>query len=296
MDWWKELGHKVSIHFEKIMRKRKTNNKGILTLIGGAEDKKHDRLVLKRVWESAGRAQSVVIIPTASSYSEELGREYRYIFEDIGARNVNYLDIRRSEEADRQLYLELVNDAELIFFTGGDQVKLAKVFLGTKLFQLIKKRYLNERLHIAGTSAGAAVQSKTLIYDGDDFGFHKGAVKSAEGFGFLPNLTVDTHFMNRNRIPRLAQFLSSGESKKGIGVSEDSAAMIYPNDRMEVIGSGVVVLMNADKMNYTNYHQIREHEFVAANNIRFSFLVHGCMFDLKTWNVISDRSLLLEPR
>jgi cyanophycinase len=289
---WRQKLH-LDIH--STMRKS-SQNRGILTLIGGAEDKKHDKLVLKRVWEAANKTQKVLVIPTASSYSDELGREYRYIFEEIGAKKVHYLDIRRSEEADRPLHLELMNDADLVFFTGGDQVKLAKIFLGTKLYQLIKKRFLYENLHIAGTSAGAAVQSKTLIYDGDDFGFHKGSVKSCDGFGLLPNITIDTHFMNRNRIPRLAQFLASGESKKGLGVSEDTAMMIYPNDRAEVIGSGIAVLMNADRMNYTNYHDIKEHEFVAANNIRFSFLVHGCMFDFKTWNAIQERSLLTQTR
>ena len=153
---------------------------------------------------------------------------------------------------------------------------------------------MHDRTTIAGTSAGAAVQSKVLLYDGDDYGFHKGSVKSANGFGFLPRIAVDTHFMNRNRIPRLAQFLSSGLKKKGIGLSEDAGVLIYPNDRLEVIGGGVVVFMNADRMNYTNYEEIREHEFVAAKNIRFSFLVHGNYFDLKKWNVLLSRDNLKE--
>jgi cyanophycinase len=253
-------------------------------------------LVLKRVWEAADRTDNILIIPTASSYSDELGREYSYIFEGFGAKKVNYISVNRPDEVDRPWHIKLINEANLIFITGGDQVKLSRIYLGTEFFKILKKRYQNDRLHVAGTSAGSAVQSETLIYDGDDFGFHKGSVKSGPGFGLLPNITIDTHFMNRNRIPRLAQFLATGESKKGLGISEDSAAMIYPNDRLEVIGSGIVVLMNADKMNYSNYHQIKEHEFVAVNNLRISFLVHGNMFDLKTWNIVEDRRLLTASR
>ncbi len=269
------------------------SQKGVLALVGGAEDKDYDKLVLKRIWE-INRAKNIVIVPSASRYVEDLGREYRHIFEELGGLSVNYLDIRRKEDTQLPLYYSLVSEADLIFFTGGDQVRLASIFLGTRLFQLIKRRFLNHGTTIAGTSAGAAIQSKILLFDGDDYGFHKGSVKSSEGFGFLPRIAIDTHFMNRNRIPRLAQFLASGIKKKGIGISEDAGVFIYPNDRMEVVGGGIVVLMNADRMNYTNYFSINEHEFVAANNIRFSFLVHGNMFDLKKWNVVLTRNQLFE--
>jgi cyanophycinase len=270
-----------------------TSTKGILMLIGGAEDKDGPRRVLQKA-VAVSRAQQVAVIPTASAYSYELGREYKAIFEQLGAPSVQSLDIRYRHEADRDEHLAFLQQADLIFFTGGDQVKLVHELRGTRLLEAVKDRHFLHGATIAGTSAGAASASNPLIYDGDDQGFAKGAVKHGEGFGWLPGITVDTHFIERNRIPRLCQFLAGGLSKKGIGVSEDTAAVIYPNHRLEVVGSSTVALFSLEGTRYNSSPQVLKGGMVSIDAVQASFLAHGACFDLQAWEAFSDRHRLLE--
>ena len=259
--------------------------KGTLVLVGGAEDKQYSKIVLQTI-HNLNNAQNVLIIPTASRYGVELGNEYKAIFEQFGATNASVLDINHRAAVDKIENLNALAQADLVFMTGGDQVKLAEVFNRTAFLRLLKERHQNENLNIAGTSAGAAVTSTILIYDGDDFGFYKGSVKDDIGFGLMPLATVDTHFMERNRIPRLVQFLASGKSKRGIGISEDTAAFVFPNNTIQIVGSGVVVMIDATNMDYTNYHEITDNQYIATSGIKISFLVHGSKFDLTKWKVL----------
>ena len=125
--------------------------------------------------------------------------------------------------------------------------------------------------------------SDPLIYEGDGKDFQKGAVFYEPGFGITTGITVDTHFMERGRIPRICAFLASGYSKRGIGVGEDTGAIITPDDKLEVVGSGTVVMFNADKMRYSNFHNIKEDELIDIDNVAMSFLVHGSRFDMSKW-------------
>ncbi len=267
------------------------NNRGFLALIGGAEEKHGAMKVLRKVLEVT-KAQKIVVIPTASSYNYELGREYKHVFKVLGISNVASLYIRYREDVDSPQNLEVVQGADMIFFTGGDQVKLVDILVNTKLIELIKYRFENEKLSIAGTSAGAAATSNPLIYNGDDIAYHKGTVKYHEGFGVLTDVTVDTHFIERSRIGRLVQFLASGQSQRGLGVSEDTAVIIYPNLRAEVVGSSSAVFVSADKLRQTNFHQIQEQEIISAHNLKFSFLVDGDLFDFNTWHSFTDKEAL----
>ncbi len=259
--------------------------KGTLVLVGGAEDKQYSKVVLQTI-HNLNNAQNILIIPTASRYGVELGNEYKTIFEQFGAAGISVLDINHRATVDKLENLNALAQADLVFMTGGDQVKLAEIFNRTAFLRLLKERHQNENLNIAGTSAGAAVTSTILIYDGDDFGFYKGSVKDDTGFGLMPLATVDTHFMERNRIPRLVQFLASGKSKRGIGISEDTAAFVFPNNTIQIVGSGVVVLIDATNMDYTNYHEITDNQYIATSGIKISFLVHGSKFDLTKWKVL----------
>lgn len=269
------------------------NNRGVLALIGGAEEKHGAMKVLRKVLEVT-KAQNIVIIPTASSYNYELGREYKHVFKVLGIKNVESLYIRYREDVDASKNLEYVQNADMIFFTGGDQVKLVDILGNTKLIELIKYRFENEKLSVAGTSAGASASSNPLIYNGDDIAYYKGTVKYHEGFGLLPNVTVDTHFIERSRIGRLVQFLASEQSKRGLGVSEDTGVIIYPNARAEIVGSSSAVFVSADKLQQTNFHDIQEQEIISAHNLKFSFLVDGDLFDFNTWNSFRDREALNE--
>jgi cyanophycinase len=260
------------------------NNRGHLVLIGGAEDRTDRREVLRKTYE-INRARNVAVIPTASSYPGELGAGYYDVFRYLGAGDVFVIDVRDDRDTEKKEYFDWIRKSDLIFFTGGDQVKLARTFLGTRLFARIKRRFL-QGATLAGTSAGAAVMSNPLIYDGDEEGLKKGTIRYDDGFGFLSNITVDTHFLARERIPRLTQFLLTGLSHRGIGVDEDTAAIISPEKEMEVFGSGAVTVINTKRVSYSNYDKIRDYDRIVTNGVNLGFLQPGTRFNLQYWKIL----------
>lgn len=262
---------------------------GLLILIGGAEDKKDDKIVLRKILEKT-RAKNIIIIPTASYYTREVGNSYIDAFNSLGVENVETFDIRYEDEADREEYHEKLEKADLIYFGGGDQTKLVKTLINSKLFSRIKERFFEGTLHIAGTSAGAAAASDPTTYDGDYQGFNKGTVSFTKGFGFIDDVIIDTHFLARERIPRMVQFLISGEYTKGIGIDEDTAIIVYPDYRFEVVGSGMVTIINTDKITGSNYIQIKEKDIYSVNNIRIGFLAPGTTFSIKRWSILKTSS------
>ncbi|HBX52683.1 MAG: cyanophycinase [Bacteroidetes bacterium RIFOXYA12_FULL_35_11] len=266
------------------------HKRSFLILIGGAEDKTGNKEVLKKVMEISG-AKTITIVPSASSYPDEVFRGYEHAFRDLGASNIFNLDIRYADEAGREEFAAMIDKSELIFFGGGDQVKLVEIFSGTPLLEKIKERFYNGTLCLAGTSAGAAAASNPMLYDGDYKGFHKGSVNSSNGFGFLEDITVDTHFLNRERISRLVQYLSAGNSSKGIGLDEDTAIVISPDLQFEVIGSGMVTLINTDRVTFSNYKEVEQTQMYSVNNLRMSFFAAGTVFSLKRWVVLKNAEI-----
>ncbi len=262
---------------------------GILILIGGAEDRKDDKVVLTKILEKTN-ARNIVIIPTASDYAREVYENYRYAFRSLGIDQVEVFDIRYPDEVDREEYHDKLRKADLVYFSGGDQTKLIKTLQGSRLLEEIKESFFTRQLHIAGTSAGAAAAGEITIYDGDYNGFCKDAVKTMPAFGFLKSIAVDTHFLARERIPRLTHYLISGNCTKGIGIDEDTVAFIHPDYRMEVYGSGMVTVMNTDKITGSNFELIKKDEVYTVNNVRVGFLAPGTIFSLKRWMVLKTHA------
>lgn len=258
-------------------------HKGYLVLIGGAEDKTREMRILRRTLE-INYAKNIVIIPSASGYPADTGKKYYHVFRDLGADNVKIFDIRGKHEADSSEYLKQINYADLVFFTGGDQVKLADTLLSTKLLRKIK-RLFKDGITIAGTSAGAAAAGNLMIFDGDKKGFVKGMVKYSEGFGFIKNITIDTHFNKRERLLRLTEFLISGNSSRGIGLGEDTAIIINPVKQFEVIGSGIVTLLNSSRYTYSNYETALNNDRLKTNGLNVGFLQDGAVFNMQYWSV-----------
>ncbi len=267
------------------MQETNQSNRGLLILIGGAEDKKDEKVILKRILAET-QAKKVVIVPTASAYPRDVFRNYDDAFRSLGIKDVINFDIRKDYETEREEYHKHIEDADLVFFGGGDQTILVPAFLNTKLYDKITQRFYAGELHIAGTSAGAAAASDPMLYDGDNEGFIKGTVMLAEGFGLLKNVTVDTHFLQRERIPRLAQILLTGRSNKGIGLDEDTGIIVYPDNRFEVIGSGMVTLMNISGITGENYSSINDGEILNFNNLKIGFLSSGAKFNINKWAIV----------
>jgi len=260
-----------------------SNQRGYLVLIGGAEDRKGEKVVLQKL-VNLNKAKNIAVIPTATSYPKACGEDYYYAFKDIGVETINVLDIREKQEADKPEYLEMIKQADIIFFTGGDQVKLVNVLINTQLFTLITERFYSGTT-IAGTSAGAAAASNPMLYDGDTQGLIKGAVNAGEGFGFLKNITIDTHFVARGRIGRLTQFLISKNVQKGIGLGENTAICINANNVFEVVGTGIVSLVDISEISYSNYNIINNSDRISINGVKAGFLQAGCIFDINKWEV-----------
>lgn len=257
-------------------------SRNYIVLIGGSEDRRRDKVILSRMLKKTG-ANRIAIIPSASFYPVEASREYENAFNDLGIRNVDTLDIRHRDEADRKEHLEIADSADLVFFSGGDQVKLVRTLESSELMQLIKRRFEEKNLSIAGSSAGAAAASRVMYYDGDYHGFEKNSINASEGFGFLEDITIDTHFRERQRYMRMVQILASGKTEKGIGLDENTAIIIRPGQRFEVVGSGIVTVMDGRRIKYSNYEMISEHELVGVDDIKMSFLTSGMTFSMKRW-------------
>ncbi len=262
-----------------------TGTRGLLALIGGSEDRHNGNGLLARIVKES-RASSAVIIPAASTVQEELDRDYLAAFRSLGVAEVFPLVIADRDAADGPENLGKVGRADLIFFTGGSQLRLLETLEGTKIFDLVVRKHL-EGTAVAGTSAGAAAAGDWTIYHGDGHGTEKEACGWRRGFGFLPGMVVDTHFMERGRIYRLAQFLASGNCRLGIGVPEDTAVLVGPDGVMEAAGSGVVTVMDAGHLTSNDYQGVEKGSQVTVNGIRAGFLAPGARFDLGKWEVIA---------
>jgi cyanophycinase len=260
--------------------------RGYLYLIGGAEDRKGDKRILRHLIDQT-QPTNIIIIPTASRYPRDIDRCYTETFGSLGVNNTRCLDIRHPDEADREENLKAIEKADLVYFGGGDQVKLVNTLKPTKLVDRMKIRFDAGALHIAGTSAGASAAGNPIFYDGDRRGFQKGSISISEGFGFLDSVAVDTHFSARKRLPRLCQFLLSGQCDKGIGLDEDTGIVVYPNLNCEVIGSGMVTVANSARVNGSNYATAADGETLRFNDMRVGFLPAGTTFSIEKWTILN---------
>jgi cyanophycinase len=260
--------------------------KGYLFLIGGAEDRKGDKHVLKHLVEQT-QPNNIIIIPTASDYPKDVYRSYADAFRDLGIQEIEYLDIRYRDEVDREKNLAAIEQTDLVYFGGGDQVKLVATLNRTRLFDRMRERLESGGLHIAGTSAGAAAAGNPILYNGERRGLIKGSIKFSEGFGFIDGVAIDTHFSARKRLARLCQLLVSGHCRKGIGLDEDTGIMIHPNLHFTVIGSGMVTIVNSTHVSGSNYQVIANDENLRFNNMHIGFLPAGTRFSLRKWSILS---------
>lgn len=261
-------------------------NRGHLIIIGGAEDRTGEKVVLSEVVRYTN-AKSICVIPSASGYPVGLGEDYFYAFSALGVSEIHILDLRSPEDCSREEPQELLRKCDLVFLTGGDQVRLFNVIGNTPVHNIIVDRFKHEGMSVAGTSAGAAIVSNPMIYDGNQLGLYKGRVHFSEGLGLLDNITVDTHFVARGRIGRLTQFLCTGISSLGIGLGENTGLFIKPDNTADVIGTGMVTLVNTTGLTYNNYHSISEDMPISIQGIEAGFLHHGTSFDMRTWKIIS---------
>jgi cyanophycinase len=223
-----------------------------------------------------------MVIPAASELPEEVGKDYVEAFAKLGCKNVHVLYIDSTEDADKKGNLKLIDQADGVLFTGGDQTKLIDKLLNTQLIQKIQDRYQNSDFVIAGTSAGAAAMPKLAIKEGKSAeSLIKGLIETEKGLSLLPDAIIDTHFMQRSRLPRLTEALLRNPGLLGIGLCVDSGVVISRGDVMRAIGSGGVFIVDADNVKDTNYYEVPELQPVYVNNLRVNILAKGASYYLR---------------
>ncbi|MDP2384832.1 MAG: cyanophycinase [Bacteroidota bacterium] len=278
--------------------------KGKLVIIGGSVDrgsftenpddlqrnlKFFEKGILKRITtESAKNNLSrFEIITTASSIPEEVGEEYIKAFAQLNVMDVGVLNIKTREEANSPEYVERLRKADVVMFTGGDQLRLTSIFGGTTFHHLLLEKYENEHFIISGTSAGAAASSNNMIYQGSSHGaLLKGEVKITGGLGFINNVIIDTHFVQRGRIGRLMYACASNPINIGIGLGEDTGLLITNGNDMEAIGSGLIILVDATHMRHTNMTEVEMGEPVSIENLVVHVMAIADHYNLKTKKLI----------
>jgi len=256
--------------------------RGRLIAIGGNEDKVDERAVLKRVVQEVGKTDyAACVITTASSEPEKRGKEYHRVFSTLGASSIDILIIKNRTHANNSALAKKIEKADLIFLAGGDQLRLTTILGGSKILKAIHNR-LEAGALVAGTSAGAAVFSDTMIYEGkSEEGLFKGRVHTTSGFGFVENLIFDTHFVARGRIGRLVQVVTTNPSCIGVGIGEDSGVVLKGDGTVEIVGTGQVIIVDGSDIAYSNIMDIEPGGPIAVENIRIHSLVNGYGYNFK---------------
>jgi cyanophycinase len=256
---------------------------GLIMAIGGAEDKVRERLILRRFVAASGGADARIVVLATASEVPETGERYSELFAGMGAAAVDVLRIRNREdaiEAGREVY-ETVEAATGFFMTGGSQLRISSALGGTALAAALRRRQA-EGMVVAGTSAGAAVLSRHMISMGESGGTpRRRLVQMAQGLGFTPDLVVDQHFRRRDRLGRLLTALSYNPEPLGVGVDEDTAAMIDADGVLTVLGSGAVTVVDASALRFTDSHAVQRGQPVAMLGLKVDFLTSGCRYDVR---------------
>jgi cyanophycinase len=256
--------------------------RGWIVPIGGAENKENDRSILRRFVEvSGGEDADIVVIPTASKM-HETGPRYEALFRELGAARVTVMDFDTRRDCQEAGRLQRIEEATGIFFTGGNQLRLTALLGGTPVAQLIRKRNA-AGVTVGGTSAGASILSEHMIAFGDEgSSVIAGSVRLAPGLGLTNRFVIDQHFRERDRLGRLITALAYNPFAIGIGLDEDTAVFIGPDEVLEVEGSGGVTVVDASEVSFSSADSASEGQPVAILGLKVHVLVAGTTFDLST--------------
>ena len=256
--------------------------RGWIIPIGGAEDKESSPQILERFVELAGGERAdIAVIPTASLVSST-GPRYERIFSEMGVRRVDSLDFDTRRDAEEPGRLQRLREATGVFFTGGNQLRLSTLIGGTAVAKAV--RQMNAAgIPVAGTSAGAAFLCEHMIAFGDEGSTPvAGSVRLAPGLGLTNRFVIDQHFRQRDRLGRLLTALAYNPFAVGIGLDEDTAAFITPDNTVEVRGSGAITVVDAAEVEFSSMDRVDEGHPVCLLGVKLHILVRGASFDLQS--------------
>jgi cyanophycinase len=253
--------------------------KGTLIALGGGGD---DVLIQLIHSEYCHQKSAIEVITTAAPEPHESGQAYVEAFEELGLPNVRFMHIDEHHAADQPQYLKRIRQADVVFFTGGDQRRILKFLQNTLINEILKERYWNEDLLIAGTSAGSAAMSDKMIYEGyGPYSLEKGRTKLSGGLSFIRHVYIDTHFTERGRFGRLAIAVSQHPDYIGIGLSEETGIIIREGNLLEVFGIGVVTIIDGSEIRNSNIDQVAPGAPIAVEHLVMHLLVEGQQYALK---------------
>jgi cyanophycinase len=267
--------------------------KGTLIPIGGNEDKGNgenemytleflkEGILSHVVRESGGARARIVVIPTASSIPKEVGNNYLNAFDKLGVKDVEVIHIQNRDDSDRKDFIKLIEQADCVMFSGGDQSNIVDRIGGTRMHEIIVERYHKEDFVIAGTSAGAMCMSSEMIAGGNiTDALFKGSVRMRNGMGFIPELIIDSHFIQRGRFGRLAEAVAKFPSLMGMGLAEDTGVIIKNCNDFKVIGSGMVVLFDPSALTHNNEEILEIGTPMSMSNLVVHILSNSDMFTI----------------
>lgn len=257
--------------------------KGTLIIIGGHEEKEGDRQILTEVAERANKNKSrLVVITAASQLPEEMADQYRSVFADLGVKQVDVIDIRTRAEAMDEERVRIVAESKVIFFTGGDQLRITSQIGDSPIFSCMREIYWHGGT-IAGTSAGAAAMPETMLVGGPgDDSNRVSALSMAPGLGMIPGVSIDSHFAQRGRMGRLLGVVAQNPRNLGLGIDEDTAIVVEGGERFRVLGSGAVYVADGSDITYSSLSEKSAEGIVSIYDVRLHVLGAGDTFDIPT--------------
>jgi len=256
---------------------------GTLIIIGGGERKGDELTVLQEVASRAGNGK-LVVATIATAEPQETWTEYREIFKKLGVKKVEWLDVRVREEGFKEEVVRILDEATVVFFTGGDQLKITSQLGDSYVYRRIEEIY-EQGGTIAGTSAGASVMSETMLISGNGDESHRvdTVLGMAPGLGLIRNAVVDQHFAQRGRLGRLLGAITQNPRTLGIGLDENTAIVVHSDERFEVIGAGAVYVLDGSKVTYSNLGEPEQEmqKTMAVFDVKLHVLSEGNQFNLK---------------
>ena len=263
-----------------------TVRKGVLMPIGGAEDKLDDKIILSTFAQLAGgKSARIAIVPTASSI-ETAGLRYKAIFLGMGVESAEVIYIGNREDANNPAVVDSIDSATGVFLTGGNQMRLSAMIGGTRFERMVREA--NQRgVVVAGTSAGASILSAHMVALGASGGTPKlRMAQMVAGFGLISDVIIDQHFRQRDRIGRLLALVASNPGLLGIGIDEDTAAIIDDQGTIEVIGRHSITIVDGSEI-FSDIFQVKAYGEITVSNARLHVLTPGRRFDMRNRTLVT---------
>lgn len=256
--------------------------------IGGNEKKSADSEIFREMVELAGGTQArVIVVPTASEEPGERARDYEVLFSAFNPASIQTVHIGERPDAGSVALCQIISEATLFMFAGGDQLRLSSLIGGTPLHRALIERYQAGGCVVAGTSAGAAVLPEMMIFQNNGFRlFRKGGIETTKGMGLIQDMIFDTHFVQRSRISRLVHAVATNPALLGLGIEENTGLIIENETTARVIGTGTVIVVDGSAIDINHIGYAENRRPFALTNVIYSILSTGMVYDLNRRKVV----------